>query len=98
MRKMYACGVDWQQEIGEAPDLEGKIPLYSSIQELMNKRSCWTECGIVEIQLSMNHWVVAQNLTAKPKAEEHRCCDNSYKCLRDNCVKCCYCGVELLGN
>jgi hypothetical protein len=63
MRKMYACGVDWQQEIGEAPDLEGKVPLYSSIQELTSKRSCWTECGIVEIQLTLNHWVVVQNLS-----------------------------------
>lgn len=30
-RILYACGVDWQCEIGEASDLEGKMPLYSSI-------------------------------------------------------------------
>lgn len=41
MKTLYACGIDWQCEIGEACDLEGKMPLYSTISELKEKRSCW---------------------------------------------------------
>lgn len=61
-RKLYACGVDWQHEIGEAPDLEGKMPLYSSVEELKRKRTCWDECGIVEIELKVTKWVQKQDL------------------------------------
>jgi hypothetical protein len=53
MKTMYCCGVDWTHEIGEAPDLEGRIPLYSSIEELKAKRTCWEECGIVEVKLEL---------------------------------------------
>ena len=53
MKTMYCCGVDWTHEICEAPDLEGRIPLYSSIEELKAKRTCWEECGIVEIKLEL---------------------------------------------
>lgn len=60
-RKLYACGVDWQHEIGEAPDLEGKMPLYSSVEELKRKRTCWDECGIVEIELKVTKWVLKQD-------------------------------------
>lgn len=59
---MYCCGVDWQHEIGEAPDLEGKIPLYSSIEKLKAKRTCWEECGILEIELKPKKWIVKQDL------------------------------------
>ena len=62
MRTLYACGVDWQHEIGEAPDLEGKMPLYSSVEELKAKRTCWKECGIVELRLDFKGWVEPQNL------------------------------------
>jgi len=64
-RKLYACGVDWQHEIGEAPDLEGKMPLYSSVEELKQKRTCWDECGIVEIELKVTKWVLKQDLFKK---------------------------------
>lgn len=30
-KTFYACGVDWDHEMGEASDLEGKMPLYSSL-------------------------------------------------------------------
>jgi hypothetical protein len=59
---MYCCGIDWSEEIGEAPDLEGKIPLYSSIEELKSRRTCWEECGIVEVELTKIKYVVPQNL------------------------------------
>ncbi len=60
--KLYACGVDWQHEIGEAGDLEGKMPLYSSIEELKAQRTCWAECGIVVLELTEAEWAVAQDL------------------------------------
>lgn len=65
MRTLYACGVDWQHEIGEASDLEGKMPLYSSVNELKSKRSCWKECGIVEIKLEADSWIEPQDLFGK---------------------------------
>lgn len=43
--KFYCCGVAWQHEIGEALDLEGKVPLYSSIKDLKkNKPYCGIRC------------------------------------------------------
>ena len=59
---VYACGVDWQHEIGEARDIEGKMPLYSSIEELKEKRTCWKACGIVEIKLTLKKWIEPQDL------------------------------------
>lgn len=59
---MYACGVDWQHEIGEASDLEGKQTMYSSIEELKAKSPCWDSCGIVEIKLGLVRWVHPQDL------------------------------------
>lgn len=61
MKTLYACGVDWQYEIGEAFDLEGSMPLYSSVEELKELRPCWEECGIVELKLEKVRWVVPQN-------------------------------------
>lgn len=65
----YACGVDWQHEIGEAPDLEGKMPLYSSIEELKKEKTCWKACGIVKLKVELEEWVEEQNLFTKEKDE-----------------------------
>ena len=62
---MYTCGVDWQHEIGQAADLEGKEPLYSTVEELKAKRDCWKECGIVEVELKLSRWVEPQDLFGK---------------------------------
>jgi hypothetical protein len=69
MKKLYSCGIDWQCEIGEAPDLEGKMPLYSTIEELKENRTCWKECGIVELSIKLNRWVEPQNLIGTPVSE-----------------------------
>jgi hypothetical protein len=61
-RKMYMCGVDWQHELCEAPDLEGRAPLYSSVEELKRLRTCWEECGIVEVEIQVTKWVQKQDL------------------------------------
>lgn len=57
-RYMYCCSTDWSHELGEAPDLEGKQPLYSSIEELKKKRTCWEECGIVRVKVEFDGVVV----------------------------------------
>lgn len=60
-KTFYACAVDWQHEMGEADDLEGKMPLYSSVEELKTERPCWDECGIVELKLELVKWIEPQN-------------------------------------
>lgn len=56
-RTVYSCGVDWQHEIGQAEDLEGTMPLYSSVERLKKDRTCWAECGIVQLNLSKVAWI-----------------------------------------
>lgn len=51
-KKLYACDIDWRHEIGEASDLEGTMPLYSSLEILKKKHPCWKECGVVELELT----------------------------------------------
>jgi len=68
--KLYACGVDYQHEIGHASDLEGNMPLYSSVKALKRTRKCWEECGIVELELSLSKWVEPQDLFGKLKKKE----------------------------
>lgn len=60
--KLYACAVDWQHEIKECSDLNGKVPLYYTIKDLKKNRNCWKQCGIVEIELNLKRWVKKQNL------------------------------------
>lgn len=66
-RIVYCCGVDYQHEINEAPDLEGRMPLYSSVEELKSKRTCWDECGILRLELKPIEWVEPQNLFKQNK-------------------------------
>jgi hypothetical protein len=57
--------------MGEAPDLEGRMPLYSSVEKLKAKRTCWSECGIVELKVTLSKWVEPEDLFEKkdePKA------------------------------
>lgn len=61
-KKSYVCGVDWQHEIGEGPN---DIKLYSSLEVLKKERTCWKECGIVELEISVKKWVEPQNLFPK---------------------------------
>ncbi len=64
---LYSCGVDFQHEIGEAFDLEGSQPLYSTVEELKEKRTCWKSCGIVELKLTEVKWIEKQDLWKKFK-------------------------------
>lgn len=59
---MYACGVDWQHEIGEEHGLEGRMPLYTSVESIEHHRHCTDECGIVKLELTEVEWVKIQQL------------------------------------
>lgn len=61
-KTLYLCGVDWQHEIGHASDLEGKMPLYSSLKRLKAERKCWKECGIVALEVTEKTWPAPQRL------------------------------------
>ena len=58
-KKSYVCGVDWQHEIGECND----VTLYSSIKALKKARSCWPQCGIVELEIKVKKWVEPQDFS-----------------------------------
>ena len=57
-RTAYVCGVDYQHEIGETCD----VVLYASVEDLKAKRTCWKQCGIVELKIQINKWVEPQDL------------------------------------
>ncbi len=63
MSKHYLCGVDYQHEMEE-----GLADFFDSVEELKSARKCWTECGIIELELDeagkeIGHsWVEPQNM------------------------------------
>ncbi len=58
-KKIYVCGVDWQHEIGEASD----VIMYPSVESLKKHRTCWEECGIVELEVKLTKWVEPQDFS-----------------------------------
>ena len=70
MKTLFACGVDWQHELGEASDLEGSMPLYSNIEYLKAERGCWKDCGIVELKLELVKWAEPQDLFREESSDE----------------------------
>lgn len=62
IKYLYCCGVDWQEEIGAASDIEGRMPLYTSVEKLKKDKSCWKSCGIVKLKVEFVEWVEKQNL------------------------------------
>lgn len=60
----YICGVDWQH------DPISQIRFYPTIEELKEKRTCWSECGIVKVLVSnegvvFREWVEPQQFGNK---------------------------------
>lgn len=59
--KTYCCGVDYQHEPHE------DIEWFSTVETLKEKKSCWEECGIIEITLDIRgeevglKWIVKQD-------------------------------------
>lgn len=58
MKTFYACGVDWQHELGCAFDRQN---LFETVEELKAKAPCWESCGIVKITMTAD-WIVPQDL------------------------------------
>lgn len=57
--KLYCCGIGYQHD----PDFK----VYTSIDDLKRDRSCWKECGIVEIVVDDNNvkWIFEQKCLNK---------------------------------
>ena len=44
----YMCNTDYEIELGSAL---GGIKVYSSIEDLKKSKKCWSDCGIVEVEI-----------------------------------------------
>lgn len=56
---VYACGVDWQHELGAA---SGGNTLHPSLADLKKRRECTESCGVVELEVRLSKWVEKQDL------------------------------------
>lgn len=54
-KKVYICGVDWDHEIGECI-----VEVYPSVKSLKKNRTCWNQCGIVELEITLKRTVKKQ--------------------------------------
>jgi hypothetical protein len=50
-KKAYMCLTDYDYELESA---RGGVKVFSSIEDLKNHRKCWSDCGIVEVEISFN--------------------------------------------
>lgn len=55
----YMCGVDFQHEVEQ--DHLGTL-IFPKLAQLKRKRTCWKECGIVEVECKIIRWVRKQDL------------------------------------
>jgi hypothetical protein len=46
----FMCATDWQYEIGNAADGNKVFP---SVRALKEHMTCWEECGIVEVEVTV---------------------------------------------
>ena len=56
----YMCGINWQHEVGEG-NARG-VTIFRSVKELKEDHSCWKECGIVRVKISLDKWIEDQDL------------------------------------
>lgn len=47
------CGTDFTVEAMQAPNFP---ELFKSVAHLKKARSCWVECGIVEVEIVKKRW------------------------------------------
>lgn len=65
VKKAYCCGVDFQH------DIEGEwIKIYSNLKSLKKAKPCWTECGIVELEVSIKKWIAPQDFAYRKKVDD----------------------------
>lgn len=53
--KVYVCGVDWDYEMGECI-----LHVYPSVKSLKKKRTCWKQCGIVQLEVRQSRIIKKQ--------------------------------------
>lgn len=46
--KAYMCGTDWNTDL---PLGANDVKLYTSLEVFKKTRTCWQECGIVEVKI-----------------------------------------------
>lgn len=46
----YMCRTDYEYELGSAG---GGIEVYASVNDLKKHRKCWSDCGIVEVEVTL---------------------------------------------
>ncbi len=59
---VYMCGVDWQHHT--LGDPRGTA-VYPSEAKLRERRPCVSQCGIVEVAMTVRRWVQAQDFSTK---------------------------------
>lgn len=57
-KRSFMCGVDWQHHIGHDA---GGTSLWPTIKALKAEAKCWRQCGIVEVEVRVVRWPVAQS-------------------------------------
>jgi hypothetical protein len=55
---LYMCKTDYDYELGNAA---GGVPVYSSLADLKEQRSCVRECGIVKVKVTLVEVVEEEN-------------------------------------
>lgn len=55
----YMCGVDFQHEMD--PHINEGIKVYNSIETLKELRTCWKQCGIIKVRVTLEKWELDQD-------------------------------------
>lgn len=55
----YMCNVDADYHLGED---SGGTALYPSVDDLKRHRACWSQCGVVEVEVTIGRVVIEGDL------------------------------------
>ena len=64
--KAYVCGTDW---LHECQDVIHTVTFFGSTKLLKKTKSCWKECGIVEVEITQTK-VIEQSKFRYGKLED----------------------------
>jgi hypothetical protein len=60
--RIYMCGVDYQHEMDVDIHYSALPEYFMSVEDLKVARTCWKQCGIVELELTPVSWPEKQDL------------------------------------
>lgn len=61
---VYVCGVFWQHEFQNWGSFSsGGEEIFLSVEDLKANKTCWKQCGIIEIEMQPKRWVVEQDFS-----------------------------------